>query len=107
MAIIRPVLAQQFVDKATGAYGRQCCLASLLIRSVRKRRMTLSASTLKNNLISYIISNGLRTKYNALLTQIILSKWMNDKDIADKTALHLSALSKVPYQTIADKALFR
>lgn len=100
-----PVLAQQFVDKATGAYDANA--ARQFINSLRKKKANdPQRQYIENNLISYIISNGLRTKYNALLTgSVFYPKWMNDKDIAEQNSIASISFIQVPYQTIADSTV--
>jgi len=100
-----PVLAQQFVDKATGAYDANA--ARQFINSLRKKKANdPQRQYIENNLISYIISNGLRTKYNALLTgSVFYPKWLNDKDIAEQNSIASISYIQVPYQTIADSTV--
>ncbi|MFN8265382.1 MAG: peptidylprolyl isomerase [Chitinophagaceae bacterium] len=100
-----PVLAQQFVDKATGAYDANA--ARQFINSLRKKKANdPQRQYIENNLIGYIISNGLRTKYNALLTgSVFYPKWLNDKDIAEQNSIASISYIQVPYQTIADSTV--
>lgn len=100
-----PVLAQQFKDQQTGAYDANA--ARQYINSMRKKKANdPQRQYIERNLIDYIISNGLRTKYNALLAgSAFYPKWLSDKDLADQNSIASISYVAVPYTTVNDSTI--
>ncbi len=100
-----PVLAQQFKDQQTGAYDANA--ARQYINSMRKKKANDPQRLyIERNLIDYIIKNGLRTKYSALLTgSIFYPKWLSDKEVADQNSIASISYVAIPYSTISDSTV--
>ncbi|MFY7879735.1 MAG: peptidylprolyl isomerase [Lacibacter sp.] len=97
-----PVLAQQFKDEKTGAYDANA--ARQFINSLRKKKADdPQRRYIEQNLIDYIISNGLRTKYSTLLSgSVFYPKWLNDKELAEENGIASISYVNVPYSIIPD-----
>ncbi len=100
-----PVLAQQFKDSQTGAYDANA--ARQYINSMRKKKANDPQRLyIERNLIDYIIRNGLRTKYSALLAgSIFYPKWLSDKEVADQNSIASISYVAIPYATISDSSV--
>ncbi len=100
-----PALAQQFKDEKTGAYDANA--ARQFINSLKKKKPNDQQRLyIERNLIGYIVSNGLRTKYNTLLSgSVYYPKWLSDKDVADQNSIASISYVAVPYATIADSTV--
>lgn len=97
-----PVLAQQFKDEKTGAYDANA--ARQFINSLRKKKADdPQRRYIEQNLIDYLISNGLRTKYSTLLAgSVFYPKWLNDKELAEENGIASISYVTVPYSIIPD-----
>ena len=99
-----PVLAQQFKDPNTGAYDANA--ARQFINSVRKKKPTDQQRMFVEQLVDYIIKNGLRTKYSALLSgSVYYPKWMYEKDQNDQNSIASISYVAVPYSSINDSSI--
>jgi peptidyl-prolyl cis-trans isomerase D len=100
-----PALAQQFKDEKTGAYDANA--ARQFINSLKKKKANdPQRQYVERNLIEYLISNGLRTKYTALLSgSVYYPKWLSDKDIADQNSIASISYVAVPYASISDSTV--
>lgn len=100
-----PVLAQQFKDEKTGAYDANA--ARQFINSLRKKKADdPQRRYIEQNLIDYLISNGLRTKYSALLSgSVFYPKWLNDKELAEENGIASISYVTVPYSIIPDTTI--
>lgn len=100
-----PVLAQQFRDEATGAYD--AAAARQFINGLRKKKPNdPQRQYVERNLIQYLISNGLRNKYTALLTgSIYYPKWLFEKEIKDQSSVASIDYVFIPYTSINDSTI--
>lgn len=100
-----PVLAQQFKDQQTGAYDVNA--ARQFINSMRKKKANdPQRMYVERNIIDYLIQNGLRTKYGAMIAgSAFYPKWLSDKDINDQSSIASISYVAVPYTTISDSAV--
>jgi peptidyl-prolyl cis-trans isomerase D len=100
-----PVLAQQFKDQQTGAYDANA--ARQFINSMRKKKANdPQRMYVERNIIDYLIQNGLRTKYGALLAgSAFYPKWLSDKDLNDQSSIASISYVAVPYTTISDSTV--
>lgn len=100
-----PVLAQQFRDAATGAYD--AAAARQFINGLRKKKPNdPQRQYVERNLIEYLISNGLRTKYTALLTaSIYYPQWLFEKEMKDQSSTASIDYVFIPYTTINDSTI--
>jgi peptidyl-prolyl cis-trans isomerase D len=99
-----PVLAQQFKDQATGAYDANA--ARQFINSVRKKKPTDEQRLFVEQLVDYLIKNGLRTKYAALLSgSVYYPKWLYEKEQNDQNSIASINYVVVPYTTINDSSI--
>jgi peptidyl-prolyl cis-trans isomerase D len=99
------VLAQQFKDPNTGAYDANA--ARQFINGLRKKKANdPQRQYIEKNLIEYLISNGLRNKYNSLLTgSVFFPKWLNDKEVTDQSSIASINYVAIPYSSIADSTV--
>ncbi|HMO33092.1 MAG TPA: SurA N-terminal domain-containing protein [Lacibacter sp.] len=100
-----PALAQQFKDEATGAYDANA--ARQFINSLRKKKASdPQRQYVEKNLIEYLISSGLRNKYNALLTgSIFYPKWLSEREQADQDGFASLSYVFIPYTSINDSTV--
>ncbi|HEX4958448.1 MAG TPA: peptidylprolyl isomerase [Lacibacter sp.] len=99
-----PVLAQQFKDPNTGAYDANA--ARQFINSVRKKKPTDEQRLFVEQLVDYLIKNGLRTKYSALLAgSTYYPKWMYEKEQNDQNSIASISYVAVPYASINDSSI--
>jgi peptidyl-prolyl cis-trans isomerase D len=100
-----PALAQQFKNEQTGAYDPAA--ARQFINSMRKKKANDPQRLyVERNIIDYIISNGLRSKYNALLAgSAFYPKWLSDKDLNDQNSIASINYVAIPYTTISDSSV--
>ena len=100
-----PALAQQFKDEKTGAYDANA--ARQFINSLKKKKPNDQQRLyIERNLIGYLVSNGLRTKYNTLLSgSVYYPKWLSDKDVADQNGIASISYVAVPYASISDSTV--
>lgn len=99
-----PVLAQQFVDK-NGQYD--AAAARQFVNSLKRKKANDPQRVFfEKNIIDYLISNGLRSKYIALISgSAFYPKWMNDKELADNSMMASFSYVAIPYSTINDTAV--
>lgn len=100
-----PALSQQFKDPKTGAYDVN--EARKFINSLKKKKANdPQRQYVERNLIEYLISGGLRTKYTALLSgSVYYPKWLSDKDIADQNGIASISYVAIPYASISDSTI--
>lgn len=100
-----PALAQQFKDEKTGAYDANA--ARQFINSLKKKKPNDQQRLyIERNLIGYLVSNGLRTKYNTLLSgSVYYPKWLSEKDVADQNSIASISYVAVPYASISDSTV--
>ncbi len=100
-----PALAQQFRDQQTGAYDANA--ARQFINSLKNKKANDPQRVyVEKNIIDYIVQNGLRTKYGALLAgSVFYPKWLSDKDLNDQSSIASISYVAVPYTTISDSAV--
>ncbi len=100
-----PVLSQQFKNEQTGAYD--AAAARQFINSMRKKKATdPQRQYVERNIIDYLIQNGLRAKYNALLAgSTYYPKWLSDKDITDQSSIASISYVAIPYASISDSTI--
>lgn len=99
-----PVLAQQYVDK-NGQYD--AVAARQFVNSLKRKKANDPQRVFfEKNIIDYLISNGLRSKYTALISgSAFYPKWMNDKELADNSMMASFSYVAIPYSTINDSAV--
>lgn len=99
-----PALAQQFRD-ANGNYD--AAAARQFINSLKKKKANDPQRVyVERNVIDYIMQNGLRMKYAALVSgAAFYPKWLSDKDLNDQSSIASISYVAVPYQTISDSAV--
>jgi peptidyl-prolyl cis-trans isomerase D len=99
-----PVLAQQFKDANTGAYDPNA--ARQFINSVRKKKPTDEQRVFVEQLVDYLIKNGMRTKYSALLAgSVYYPKWLYEKEQNDQNSIASISYVAVPYSSINDSSI--
>ncbi|HLO38296.1 MAG TPA: peptidylprolyl isomerase, partial [Lacibacter sp.] len=100
-----PALAQQFKDQQTGAYDVNA--ARTFINSLKKKKANDPQRVyVERNIIDFIVQNGLRSKYTALLAgSAFYPKWLSDKDLTDQSSIASISYVAVPYTTISDSAV--
>ena len=100
-----PVLAQQFKNEQTGAYDANA--ARQFINSMRKKKANdQQRQYVERNIIDYLINNGLRSKYSALLAgSAYYPKWLSDKDITDQSSIASFSYVAIPYANINDSTV--
>jgi len=100
-----PVLSQQFKNEQTGAYD--AAAARQFINSMRKKKANdPQRQYVERNIIDYLIQNGLRAKYNALLAgSAYYPKWLSDKDITDQSSIASISYVAIPYGSIIDSTV--
>ena len=100
-----PALAQQFKDEKTGAYDANA--ARQFINSLKKKKPNdQQRQYIERNLLGYLASNGLRTKYTSMLAgSVYYPKWLSDKDIADQNSIASISYVAVPYASISDSTV--
>jgi peptidyl-prolyl cis-trans isomerase D len=100
-----PALAQQFRDQQTGAYDVNA--ARQFINSLKNKKANDPQRVyVERNIIDYLVQNGLRTKYGALLAgSVFYPKWLSDKDLNDQSSIASISYVAVPYTTISDSAV--
>lgn len=100
-----PVLAQQFKNEQTGAYDANA--ARQFINSMRKKKTNdPQRQYVERNIIDYLIKNGLRVKYSAMLAgSVYYPKWLSDKDITDQSSIASISYVAIPYAGISDSTI--
>ncbi|XVJ67274.1 MAG: hypothetical protein HEQ40_14300 [Lacibacter sp.] len=99
-----PVLAQQF-KTPQGTYDANA--ARQFINSLKKKKANdPQRQYVEKNLIAYLVSTGLRNKYNALLAgSVYYPKWLSDKDGNDQNAIASISYVAIPYASIPDSTV--
>jgi peptidyl-prolyl cis-trans isomerase D len=99
-----PVLTQQF-KTPEGAYDVNA--ARQFINSLKKKKPNdPQRQYVEKNLLTYLVSTGLRNKYNSLLSgSIYYPKWLSDKDVNDQNSIASISFVTVPYTTIPDSTI--
>jgi peptidyl-prolyl cis-trans isomerase D len=98
-------LAQQFRDQQTGAYDVNA--ARQFINSLKNKKANDPQRVyVERNIIDYIVQNGLRTKYGAMLAgSAFYPKWLSDKDLNEQSSIASISYVAVPYASISDSAV--
>ena len=99
-----PVLAQQFVD-ANNQYDANA--ARQFINTLKRKKADDPQRVFfEKNIIDFLISNGLRTKYIAMLAgSTFYPKWMSDKEITDNSSIASLSFVAIPYTSISDSSI--
>lgn len=99
-----PVLAQQFVD-ANNQYDANA--ARQFINTLKRKKADDPQRVFfEKNIIDFLISNGLRTKYIAMLAgSTFYPKWMSDKEITDNSSIASLNFVAIPYTSISDSSI--
>jgi len=100
-----PVLAQQFKNEQTGAYDPEA--ARKFINSLRKKKADdPQRQFIEKNLINYLITNGIKTKYTSLLSgATFYPKWLHELEESDNSALANFSYVNIPYTSIPDSTI--
>lgn len=99
-----PVLAQQFVD-ANNQYDANAA-RQFISTLKRKKADDPQRVFFEKNIVDFLISNGLRTKYTALLAgSMFYPKWVSDQELADNSSIASINFVAVPYASISDSAV--
>ena len=99
-----PVLAQQFVD-ANNQYDANAA-RQFISTLKRKKADDPQRVFFEKNIVDFLISNGLRTKYTALLAgSMFYPKWVSDQEVADNSSIASINFVAVPYASISDSAV--
>jgi peptidyl-prolyl cis-trans isomerase D len=100
-----PALAQKFTDQQTGVYDINA--ARQFVNSLRKRKANDPERVeMETNIIGYLIQNGLRNKYAALLSgAVFYPKWLSDKDLNDQSSIASINYVTIPYASISDSSV--
>lgn len=100
-----PVLAQQFKNEQTGAYDPEA--ARKFINSLRKKKSDdPQRQFIEKNLIDYLITNGIKSKYTALLSgATFYPKWLHELEEADNNSLVNFSYVNIPYTSIPDSTI--
>ncbi|MBM3439246.1 MAG: hypothetical protein FJX94_00090 [Bacteroidetes bacterium] len=99
-----PVLAQQFVD-ANNQYDANA--ARQFINTLKRKKADDPQRVFfEKNIIDFLISNRLRTKYVAMLAgSTFYPKWMSDKEITDNSSIASLNFVAIPYTSISDSSI--
>lgn len=100
-----PALAQKFTDQQTGVYDINA--ARQYINSLRKRKANDPERVeVETNIIGFLIQNGLRNKYAAMLSgAAFYPKWLSDKDMNDQSSIASINYVVIPYGGISDSTV--
>lgn len=99
-----PVLAQQFVD-ANNQYDANAA-RQFISTLKRKKADDPQRVFFEKNIVDFLISNGLRTKYTSLLSgSMFYPKWVSDQEVADNSSIASINFVAVPYASISDSAV--
>lgn len=95
-------LAGQFKDKATGAYDANAAKQAFAQIKKDKER----AQSINDAYITPTISQGLRAKYTALISNSsYVPKWMAERSLADQNTVAKISFVSVPYSSVTDTTL--
>ena len=100
-----PALAQQFKNEQTGAYDAEA--ARKFINSLRKKKADdPQRQYVEKNLISYLISSGIKNKYNSLVTgSAYYPKWLHDFEESNDNSMANFSYVFIPYTSITDTTI--
>jgi peptidyl-prolyl cis-trans isomerase D len=100
-----PALAQQFKNEKTGAYDADA--ARKFINSLRKKKSDdPQRQYVEKNLIGYLISNGIKTKYNTLLSgSVYYPKWLHQLEENNDNSMANFSYVFIPYTSINDSSV--
>ncbi|HEX8332475.1 MAG TPA: peptidylprolyl isomerase [Segetibacter sp.] len=97
-------LKGEFTDPQTGVYNANA--ARQYFAQIKKKKNDPNTEMFNEAYIKPTISQGLRTKYAALLAQsTYVPKWMAEKTLADQSAMASFTYVSVPYTSISDSAV--
>jgi peptidyl-prolyl cis-trans isomerase D len=97
-------LRGEFTDPQTGIYNVNA--AKQYFAQVKKKKNDPNTEMFNEAYIKPTISQGLRSKYAALLAQsVYVPKWMAEKMIADQNSMASFSYVSVPYASISDSAV--
>ncbi|WP_207497183.1 peptidylprolyl isomerase [Aridibaculum aurantiacum] len=97
-------LKNEFTDPATGEFKVND--AKAYFANIKKQQNNPNLEMFQEVYILPTISQGLRQKYMALLSQsAYVPKWMAEKTVADQNAIASFSYVAVPYSSIADTAI--
>ena len=100
-----PALAQQFKNEKTGAYDADA--ARKFINSLRKKKSDdPQRQYVEKNLIGYLISNGIKTKYSSLLGgSVYYPKWLHELEESNDNSMADFSYVFVPYNSFNDSSI--
>ncbi len=97
-------LKNEFTDQATGQF--KVNEAKQYFAQMKKQKDNANLEMFNEAYINPTISQALREKYMALLTQTIyVPKWMAEKSLADQNSIANISYVSVPYASIADSTI--
>ncbi len=97
-------LQQEFTDQQTGAFNVNA--AKQYFAQMKKQKDNPNLEMFTEAYIKPTISQTLRSKYMALLTQsAYVPKWLAEKTVADQSAATSFSYAMVPYTSISDSAI--
>lgn len=97
-------LSSQFKDKVTGAFDANA--AKQYFAQVKKQKNSENAQMINDAYITPTISQGLRAKYMALVSNSsYVPKWMAERSLAEQSAVAKISYVSVPYASITDTTL--
>ena len=99
------VLAQQFKNEKTGNYDAEA--ARKFINSLRKKKSDdPQRQYVEKYLITDLIKNGLKNKYNSLLSgSVYYPKWLHELDNTSENSIAGFSYVNIPYSNINDTTL--
>ncbi|MBU6158321.1 MAG: SurA N-terminal domain-containing protein [Bacteroidetes bacterium] len=100
-----PALAQQFKNEKTGAYDSEA--ARKFINGLRKKKANdPQRQFVEKNLISYLISSGIKNKYSTLLSgSVFYPKWLHELENKNENSFISFSYVNIPYTTINDSTI--
>ena len=97
-------LKNEFTDQATGQF--KVNEAKQYFAQMKKQKNNPNLEMFNEGYINPTISQALREKYMAMLTQTIyVPKWMAEKTMADQNSIAGFSYVTVPYTSISDSAI--
>jgi peptidyl-prolyl cis-trans isomerase D len=97
-------LKNEFTDQATGQF--KVAEAKQYFAQMKKQKNNPNLEMFNEGYIYPTISQALREKYMALLTQTVyVPKWMAEKTIADQNAIASFSYVMVPFTSISDSTI--
>ena len=100
-----PVLSQQFKNEKTGAYDAEA--ARTFINGLRKKKSDdPQRQFVEKYLINDLIKNGVKFKYNTLMTgSIYFPKWLHELENTNDNTIASFSYVNVPYSSINDTTI--